>query len=125
MKDFLEQKLSHLSTETRFQLAVVKEDESRMGSESFYMKMGNIFAYRFESDNWKDKINEVSRELKEVLETEARVSGRNIYSLTKAEIKESGKIAEEKKHSHQWRSGTPISLRINRNLHHQHHGHEA
>ena len=59
MKDFLEQKLSHLSTETRFQLAVVKEDESRMGSESFYMKMGNIFAYRFESDNWKDKINEI------------------------------------------------------------------
>jgi hypothetical protein len=46
---------------------------------------------------WQDKVNEVSKELKEVLEMEARARGKRIRSLNEEEIKESFKIAEEKR----------------------------
>ena len=64
---------------------------------------------------WQDKVSEISKELRDVLETEARLKEENIRSLSEDEIKESSKIAEEKKQKHQWR----------KNLQHQHHGHEA
>lgn len=73
---------------------------------------------------WQDKVNEVAKELSEVLKTEARVAGKTIRSLNEKEIKEAYEMAEAKKHSHQWRAGAPIRLR-NRNLHQQHHEHEA
>ena len=73
---------------------------------------------------WQDKVSEVSKELTDVLTTEARVAGKTIRSLNEEEIKESYEIAEARKHSHKWRAGLPI--RKNRNLHsQQYHEHEA
>lgn len=72
---------------------------------------------------WMDKVNDVSKELKDVLETEARVKGENIRSLSKEEIKKSYEEAQEKNHRRQHGMSVPMFKR-KRNLRH-YHGNES
>jgi len=73
---------------------------------------------------WQDKLREVSKELKDVLEAEARLAKTNIRSLSEKEIEESRRIAEEARHSNRFRAGAPVSA-PKRHLHRHHHGHAA
>jgi len=72
---------------------------------------------------WRDKVNEVSKELKDVLETEARLKGENIRSLSDEEIKKSYEVAKKKNRHRQYGISIPI-FKKNRNLRH-HHGHKT
>jgi len=69
---------------------------------------------------WKDKVKETSEELVEFLKTEARIKGEIIRLLSEEEIRESNKIAEEKRNQRLGRVPRHVHSANLEKSHHEH-----